>query len=158
LHLQYHVIKAFVNGAIGWRLNGSRILHGTKNVLHHRSQVQDGNTFNYRKMGKVSMSTDTITITNNRAGKNYEVPIEHEAIRALELRRIKRQPDDFGLTVYDPASAKSAITSIDGEKGILRYRGYLIEELTENSTFLEVSNFKMAPNYQVSSDDTWPAS
>ena len=90
------------------------------------------------------MNKDSLSITDNRTGKMYEIPIEHETIRALDLRQVKRQPDDFGLMVYDPAftntaSTKSTITYIDGEKGILRYRGYPIEELAEKSTFLEVA-------------------
>lgn len=88
---------------------------------------------------------ETLTITDNRTGKQYEVPIEHETIRALDLRKIKVKDDDFGLIAYDPAymntaSVKSRITFIDGEKGILRYRGYPIEELAEHSTsFMEVA-------------------
>lgn len=88
---------------------------------------------------------DNLTIIDNRTGKKYEIPIEHETIRAMDLRQIKVNNDDFGLMTYDPAfmntaSAKSKITFIDGDKGILRYRGYPIEELAEQSTsFLEVA-------------------
>lgn len=88
---------------------------------------------------------DTLTITDNRTGKQYDVPIEHETIRGLDLRKIKVKDDDFGLMVYDPAfmntaSVKSKITFIDGERGILHYRGYPIEQLAENCTsFLEVA-------------------
>ncbi len=90
------------------------------------------------------MSKDTLTITDNRTGKSYEIPIEYETIRAINLRQIKVNEDDFGLMSYDPAftntaSCKSSITFIDGEKGILRYRGYPIEQLAENSNFLEVA-------------------
>ncbi|RME51897.1 MAG: citrate (Si)-synthase, partial [Caldilineae bacterium] len=90
------------------------------------------------------MSKNTLTITDNRTGETYEVPIEHDTIRAMDLRQIKVQPDDFGMMTYDPgyantASCKSRITFIDGEKGILRYRGYPIEQLAEQSTFLEVA-------------------
>lgn len=87
----------------------------------------------------------TLTLTDNRTGKTYEIPIEHGTIRATDLRQIKENEDDFGLMSYDPAymntaSVKSAITYIDGDKGILRHRGYPIEELAENSTsFLEVA-------------------
>jgi citrate synthase len=87
----------------------------------------------------------TLTLTDNRTGKTYEIPIEHGTIRATDLRQIKEHDDDFGLMSYDPAfmntaSVKSAITYIDGDKGILRHRGYPIEELAENSTsFLEVA-------------------
>ena len=90
------------------------------------------------------MSKDTLTITDNRTGKSYEIPIEYDTIRALDLRQIKVEPDDFGLMAYDPAylntaSCKSQITYIDGDKGILRYRGYPIEQLAEQSSFLEVA-------------------
>jgi citrate synthase len=90
------------------------------------------------------MSKDTLTITDNRTGKTYEIPIEHETIRAIDLRQIKLNEDDFGLMSYDPAflntaSCHSEITFIDGDKGILRYRGYPIEQLAEQSTFLEVA-------------------
>jgi citrate synthase len=87
---------------------------------------------------------DTLTIIDNRTGKQYEVPITHETIRAMDLRQIKVKDDDFGLMTYDPAFmntalCKSKITFIDGDKGILRYRGYPIEQLAEKSNFLEVA-------------------
>jgi len=87
---------------------------------------------------------DTLTITDNRTGKTYEVPIQDGTIRADALRQIKSGPDDFGLMTYDPAfmntaSCRSAITFIDGDAGILRYRGYPIEQLAEHSTYLEVA-------------------
>ena len=87
---------------------------------------------------------DTLTITDNRTGKQYEVPINDGTIRALDLRQIKVTDDEFGLMTYDPAfqntvSCKSRITFIDGDKGILRYRGYPIEQLAEHSTFVETS-------------------
>jgi citrate synthase len=87
---------------------------------------------------------DTLTITDNRTGKKYEVPITHETIKAMDLRQIKVNDDDFGLMTYDPAFmntalCKSKITFIDGDKGILRYRGYPIEQLAEKSNFLEVA-------------------
>jgi citrate synthase len=87
---------------------------------------------------------DTLTITDNRTGKTYEVPIEDETIRAMDLRQIKVNEDDFGLMTYDPAytntaSCRSAITFIDGERGILEYRGYPIEQLAEQSSYLEVA-------------------
>jgi citrate synthase len=71
----------------------------------------------------------TLTITDNRTGKKYEVPIEHDTIRATDLRQIKVNADDFGMMTYDPAfmntaACRSKITFIDGDKGILRYRGY----------------------------------
>jgi citrate synthase len=90
------------------------------------------------------MSTNTLTITDNRTGKQYEVPIENGTIKAMDLRKIKESDEDFGLMTYDPAftntaSCKSKITLIDGDKGILRYRGYPIEQLAEHSTYLEVA-------------------
>ena len=90
------------------------------------------------------MSADTLTVTDNRTGKQYEIPIEDGAIRAAELRKIKVTDDDFGLMSYDPAfmntaSCKSSITFIDGDKGILRYRGYPIEQLAERGTYLETA-------------------
>ncbi|HLF28716.1 MAG TPA: citrate synthase [Anaerolineae bacterium] len=90
------------------------------------------------------MTADTLTVTDNRTGKTYEVPIAHGAIRAADLRQIKTGPDDFGLMSYDPAflntaSTRSTITYIDGDRGILRYRGYPIEQLAEKSTYLETA-------------------
>src|SRR5690242_2232884 len=92
----------------------------------------------------VATADETLTITDNRTGKQYEVPIEDGTIRATELRKIKTPDDDFGLMSYDPAymataACRSAVTFIDGEKGILQYRGYPIEQLAEQSTFLEVA-------------------
>ena len=90
------------------------------------------------------MTQNTLTVTDNRTGKTYEIPIENETIQAAALRKIKVNPDDFGLMTYDPgygatAACKSTITYIDGDKGILQYRGYPIEQLAEQSTFLEVA-------------------
>jgi citrate synthase len=90
------------------------------------------------------MSNNTLSITDNRTGKAYQVPIENGTIRAMDLRQIKTGPEDFGVMSYDPAflntaSCQSAITFIDGDKGILRYRGYPIEQLAEKCTFLEVA-------------------
>lgn len=90
------------------------------------------------------MSSNTLTITDNRTGETYEVPIQDETINAIDLRKIKVQADEFGMMTYDPgytntASCKSRITYIDGDKGILEYRGYPIEQLAEQSSFLEVS-------------------
>ncbi len=89
-------------------------------------------------------ATDSLTVTDNRTGKTYEIPIEDGTVRATELRKIKVEEDDFGLMSYDPAymataSCRSAITFIDGDKGILEYRGYPIEQLAERSSFLEVA-------------------
>ncbi|MFN8625312.1 MAG: citrate synthase [Candidatus Binatia bacterium] len=90
------------------------------------------------------MAKNTLTITDNRTGKHYEIPIEDHAIRTADLRQIKTSADDGGLMGYDPAlantaSCKSKITYIDGDKGILRYRGYPIEELAEKSNYLETA-------------------
>jgi citrate synthase len=94
--------------------------------------------------GGVAASGGSLSVTDNRTGKQYEIPIEDGTIRATELRMIKTDEDDFGLMTYDPAfmataSCRSAITFIDGEKGILEYRGYPIEQLAEKSTYLEVA-------------------
>jgi citrate synthase len=87
---------------------------------------------------------DTLTITDNRTGKSYEIPISHGNIRAMDLRQIKLDANDFGMMTYDPAftntaSCISKITYIDGDRGILMYRGYPIEELAEKSSYLETS-------------------
>jgi citrate synthase len=87
---------------------------------------------------------NTLSVTDNRTGKTFELPVSSETIRALDLRPMKVQADDFGLMSYDPAFTntalcKSSITYIDGDKGILRYRGYPIEELAEKSTYLETA-------------------
>ncbi len=94
------------------------------------------------------MAKDTLTITDNRNGKQYEVPIENGCIRTDALRQIKVDEKDFGLMGYDPAflntaNTKSAITFIDGDSGILEYRGYPIEQLAEKATYLEVAYLLM---------------
>ncbi len=91
------------------------------------------------------MSENTLTITDNRTGKTYTVPVsQDDTIKAMDLRQIKVNPDDFGMMTYDPAftntaSTRSAITFIDGDKGILEYRGYPIDQLAEQCTYLEVA-------------------
>lgn len=97
------------------------------------------------------MKVQSLTITDNRTGKSYEIPIQYgtypnygASINALDLRKIKSSEQDFGLLTYDPgytntASCQSSVTFLDGEKGILRYRGYPIEQLAENSTYLETA-------------------
>ncbi|HEY9517782.1 MAG TPA: citrate synthase [Gemmatimonadales bacterium] len=90
------------------------------------------------------MAANTLSITDNRTGKAYELPIEEGTIKALDLRQIKTGEDDFGLMTYDPAfmntaACRSAITYIDGDKGILRYRGYPIEQIADKASFLEVA-------------------
>ncbi|MBE2318477.1 citrate synthase [Solirubrobacter sp. CPCC 204708] len=94
--------------------------------------------------GGVATASDTLTITDNRTGKTYEVPVEDGTIRATALRNIKVNESDFGVMSYDPAfmntaSCRSAITYLDGEAGVLEYRGYPIEQLAEHSTYLEVA-------------------
>jgi citrate synthase len=90
------------------------------------------------------MSEDTLTVTDNRTGKAYEIPIRNGTIHALDLRQIKVGPEDFGLMCYDPAymntaACTSTITYLDGNKGILEYRGYPIEQLAEHSSYLDVA-------------------
>jgi citrate synthase len=90
------------------------------------------------------MASETLTVTDNRTGRQYEIPIRDGTIPSMELRKIKAHAEDFGLMTYDPAfmntaNCRSAITFIDGDKGILRYRGYPIEELAESRSFLDVA-------------------
>jgi citrate synthase len=90
------------------------------------------------------VAKDTLSITDNRTGKGYEIPIENDTIRAADLKQIKVKDDDFGMMSYDPAFGNTAacvskVTFIDGDNGILQYRGYPIEDLAEKSNFLEVS-------------------
>src|SRR3989440_10081570 len=90
------------------------------------------------------MPEQTLTIADNRTGKSYTLPIAHGTVRAMDLRQIKTDADDFGLMTYDPAlmntaSTKSAITFIDGNKGILEYRGYPVQQLAERCNFLQVA-------------------
>ncbi len=89
-------------------------------------------------------TSDSLTVTDNRTGKTYELPIVDGTVKGLDLRQIKLSDDDFGLMSYDPgyanvASCRSAVTYLDGERGILQYRGYPIEQLAERSTYLEVA-------------------
>ena len=90
------------------------------------------------------MAGDSLSVTDNRTGRRYEIPIANGAIRAIELRQIRVDDEDFGLMSYDPAflntaAVRSAITFIDGQRGILRYQGYPIEQLAEQSTYLETA-------------------
>jgi citrate synthase len=101
------------------------------------AQTQDGG-------GVAAAGQDTLTVTDNRTGQSYEVPITDGTVRAMDFRQIKTSDDDFGLMTYDPAftntaSCRSAITYLDGEHGVLEYRGYPIEQLAEHSTYLEVA-------------------
>src|SRR5215211_2490881 len=107
------------------------------------------------------VTTDALEIRDSRTGKSYTAPIVDGAIRASDLRPIKVDADDFGLMSYDPAflntaSCRSAITYIDGDKGILRYRGYPIEQLAENASFLEVAWLLRHGELPAQNDyDTW---
>ncbi len=90
------------------------------------------------------MAKDSLTVTDNRTGRSYEMPIKDGAVRAIDFRDVKVDEKDFGLLVYDPgfsntASCRSAITRIDGEAGVLEYRGYPIEQLAEKSTYIETA-------------------
>ena len=94
--------------------------------------------------GGAAAGSESLTVTDNRTGKTYELPISDGTVRAMDLRQIKVDEDEFGMLAYDPAftntaSCRSAITYIDGEAGILEHRGYSIEQLCEKSTFLEVA-------------------
>jgi citrate synthase len=109
------------------------------------------------------MPKNVLTLTDHRTDKTYEAPVEHGTIRAMDLRKIKTDPEDFGLMTYDPAfmntaSCKSSITFIDGDKGILRYRGYDIETLAEHCTYLQVAYLLLygeLPNQQQAKDWVW---
>ncbi len=94
--------------------------------------------------GGASAGSESLTVTDNRTGQTYELPIEDGTVRAMDLRQIKVSEDEFGLMAYDPAftntaACRSAVTFIDGEAGVLEHRGYSIEQLCERSTFLEVA-------------------
>src|SRR5579864_1739465 len=97
-----------------------------------------------KKSDNSAAPRQTLTITDNRTGKSYEIPITHDTIRAMDLRQIKVETSDFGTMSYDPAfnntaSCISRVTYIDGDAGILRYRGYPIEDLAEKSSYLETA-------------------
>ena len=104
---------------------------------------------------------DSLTITDNRTGKQYEIRIADGAIRAMDLRQIRTSPDDFGLMTYDPAfqntaACRSRITFIDGDRGILRYRGYPIEQIAERSTYLETAYLLLFGDLPAPADlDNW---
>jgi citrate synthase len=106
--------------------------------MSEETQAGDG------QAGSVATAKDTLSVTDNRTGKSYEVDITDGTVRAMDFRQMKVDEDDFGLMSYDPAftntaSTRSAITYIDGDRGILEYRGYPIEQLAEKSTYLEVA-------------------
>jgi citrate synthase len=106
--------------------------------MSEETHGSDGNA------GGVATANDTLSVTDNRTGKTYEIDITDGTVRAMDFRQMKVDDEDFGLMTYDPAftntaSTRSAITYIDGDKGILEYRGYPIEQLAEQSTYLEVA-------------------
>jgi citrate synthase len=94
--------------------------------------------------GHLFMASNTLTITDNRTDRTYTLPIQDGTVRSMDFRQIRTGDEDFGIMMYDPAfmntaSCRSNITYLDGERGILEYRGYPIEELAERCTFLEVA-------------------
>src|SRR5215212_9309607 len=106
-------------------------------MADEQTQREDGD-------GGVATAQDSLSITDNRTGESYEVEVKDGTVRAMDFRDIKVSEDDFGLMTYDPAftntaHCRSSICYIDGEAGVLEYRGYPIEELCEKSTHLEVS-------------------
>jgi citrate synthase len=106
--------------------------------MSEETQAGDG------QAGSVATAKDTLSVTDNRTGRSYEVDITDGTVRAMDFRQMKVDEDDFGLMTYDPAftntaSTRSAITYIDGDRGVLEYRGYPIEQLAEQSTYLEVA-------------------
>src|SRR3954452_18673360 len=106
--------------------------------MSEETQAGDG------KAGSVATAKDTLSVTDNRTGKTYELEISDGTVRAMDFRQMKVDEDDFGLMTYDPAftntaSCRSDITYIDGERGILEYRGYTIEQLCDDATYLEVA-------------------
>ncbi len=107
------------------------------------------------------MSKSTLSITDNRTGRQYEIAVQEGAIRAVDLKQIKLSDDDAGLTTYDPgflntAACRSAISFIDGDRGILRYRGYPIEQLAEKSSFLETAYLLLQGELPTASElDAW---
>jgi len=106
--------------------------------------ITDSKTGKENVVPKDMLSPEHLNIIDSRTGKEYPIPITNGTIKAMDLRQIKVDADDFGMMTYDPAfmntaSCKSNVTFIDGDKGILRYRGYPIEQLAEKSTYLEVA-------------------
>src|SRR4051795_1772227 len=94
--------------------------------------------------GGVATASENPSVTDNRTGETYEIPISDGTVKAMDFRQIKVSEDDFGLMTYDPAftntaACRSSITYIDGDAGVLEHRGYPIEQLCEKSTYLEVA-------------------
>ena len=109
----------------------------------------------------MASKSDTLTVTDNRTGQTYEIPISDGAIPAIDLRQIKVTDDDFGLLSYDPAfqntaTCHSEITYIDGDRGILEYRGYPIQDLAARRSYLEVAYLLLFGELPGSSElDAW---
>src|SRR5215212_1658421 len=106
--------------------------------------MADEQTQSGQNGGGVATSQDSLTVTDNRTGETFELPITDGTVKAMDFRQMKVNEDDFGLMTYDPAftntaNCRSEITYIDGENGILQHRGYPIEQLCEKSTYLEVA-------------------
>jgi citrate synthase len=109
-----------------------------------RAKVSPNGKAGTKPAAAKTANAGTLSVTDNRTGKSYEIPIQDGTVRAMDLRQIRVDSDDFGLMTYDPAftntaACRSAITYIDGDKGILEYRGYPIEQLAEKSTYLETA-------------------
>ncbi len=117
----------------------------TRGVARAPMNSSSGRALAYNEADPLTPMADTLTVTDNRTGKSYEIPIAEGAIKATDLKKIRTEdPDDTGLLTYDPAfmntaACRSRITYIDGDQGILLYRGYPIEQLAEHSTYLETA-------------------
>jgi citrate synthase len=113
-------------------------------VAHHQGETMADEQAQQDEGGGVATASETLTVTDNRTGENYEIPISDGTVKAMDFRQIKVSDEDFGLMTYDPAftntaACRSSITYIDGEAGVLEHRGYPIEQLCEQSTYLEVA-------------------
>ncbi|MCH8255096.1 MAG: citrate synthase [Gemmatimonadetes bacterium] len=132
-------------------MSSCRAYRGYQNLRLSGERTDEGNV----------TKKNSLSITDNRTGKSYELPIENGSIRALDLRQIKENSEDFGLMAYDPgfantASVKSKVSLVDGENGILMYRGYPIEQLAEQSNFLEVAYLLVCGELPTSDEfDQW---
>jgi citrate synthase len=125
------------------------------------TQTRDATTGGASPIAGDRQGGDTLTVTDNRTGKTYELPVTDGTVRAMDFRQIKVDEEDFGLMAYDPAytntaSCRSAITYIDGDRGILQHRGYSIEQLCEQSSYLEVAYLLIHGELPTSSQlDEW---
>jgi citrate synthase len=130
--------------ASSWRNKNHPALRGARGAMRLSFRDPSQDLPHHSRPQGTKVASDTLTITDNRTGKQYEVPVTDDTIRATDLRQIKVNADDFGMMTYDPAfmntaACRSAITFIDGDKGILRYRGYPIEQIADQASFLEVA-------------------